>query len=472
MQRRRLLAELEHVAERRELAAGRAREQRERGAHRGRVGVVALVDQRDRRRRRGAARWRCAAALGRRGSRRAPAPPAAGSAPSAAAQAITPRLLLDPVAPGRADAVGDLGAVERHHDVAAGRVEPGVAQAGSGARAPRRSRSPGRSRPPRRARASRGGMRVVEVQMTAAPPGSRPPKISPLASAIAASRGEEAEMRGRDRRDHRDLRPHQAGERRDLAGRVHAELVDAVGRVARLARERERHAPVVVVAGGAGVGRRLGGERQAQRLLGAGLADAAGDRGDAGPGCARAPRGRARSAPHRVVDLDAAGRRRVDALPARGRPARPRPCRSASATKSWPSWCGPRSAMNSSPARDRARIDRDAARPTSRRARGRRSRPRARPRSRAARSCAALPAARRALRGPRAASSNGSTRSPTICPLSWPLPATTSTSPACSSLDRGADRGAPVADLDRRPGRPRGSRGGSPPGPRCAGCRR
>ena len=50
------------------------------------------------------------------------------------------------------------------------------------------------------------------------------------------------------------------------------------------------------------------------------------------------------------------------------------------------------------------------------------------------------------------ASSNGSTRSPTICPVSWPLPATTRTSPASSAADRGADRGPRGRRSRRAPG--------------------
>ena len=35
------------------------------------------------------------------------------------------------------------------------------------------------------------------------------------------------EMHRRDRGDHRDMRPHHRGQRRDLAGMVHADLEDA-----------------------------------------------------------------------------------------------------------------------------------------------------------------------------------------------------------------------------------------------------
>ena len=56
-------------------------------------------------------------------------------------------------------------------------------------------------------------------------------------------------MRG----DDRNVRAHQLGERRDLAGVVHADLEHRVFRARRTARERQRHAPVIVVGGGRGM---------------------------------------------------------------------------------------------------------------------------------------------------------------------------------------------------------------------------
>ena len=92
-----------------------------------------------------------------------------------------------------------------------------------------------------------------------------------------------------DRGDDRDVRPHQLDERRDLAGMVHADLEDAVARRRRHARQRQRHAPVVVERGRRIVDRALRRERARQHLLGAGLADAAGDGDDL---AAVAPRAR------------------------------------------------------------------------------------------------------------------------------------------------------------------------------------
>ena len=129
---------------------------------------------------------------------------------------------------------------------------------------------------------------------------------------------------------------------------VHADLEDAELRRLRHARQRQRHAPMVVVGFLRGV--RGAGVRQAQpqHLLGAGLARAAGDGDDAG--------------------IAAHARRPADALPApranlpRGS-ARRRPCRGdspwttsaaaapalkASPTKSWPSRSA-FSATNTSP---------------------------------------------------------------------------------------------------------------------------
>ena len=71
-----------------------------------------------------------------------------------------------------------------------------------------------------------------------------------------------------------------AGQRLDLAGMVHADLEHAVARLARQAGEADRHADMVVEARRAGRGRRLGRQHGAQRVLGAGLADRAGDAGD------------------------------------------------------------------------------------------------------------------------------------------------------------------------------------------------
>ena len=70
----------------------------------------------------------------------------------------------------------------------------------------------------------------------------------------------------------------QPRQRLDLPCMVHAQFEHAIGMAGRHPRQAERHAPMVVQVAGGGEGRVLGGKRGAQRLLGAGLANRAGDR--------------------------------------------------------------------------------------------------------------------------------------------------------------------------------------------------
>ena len=74
-----------------------------------------------------------------------------------------------------------------------------------------------------------------------------------MASAIFSSGAEIFQMHRLDGGDDRHMRAHQLGERRDLAGMVHADLEHGIFRVRRAARERQRHAPVIVVGGGRGM---------------------------------------------------------------------------------------------------------------------------------------------------------------------------------------------------------------------------
>ena len=89
-------------------------------------------------------------------------------------------------------------------------------------------------------------------------------------------RAEEFQMHRRDRGDDGDMRPHQPRQRLDLAGMVHAHLEHGIARARGTARQRQRHAPVIVVGGDRSVGLAAPRQREPQCLLGAGLADRAG----------------------------------------------------------------------------------------------------------------------------------------------------------------------------------------------------
>src|SRR6476659_285141 len=93
-----------------------------------------------------------------------------------------------------------------------------------------------------------------------------------------------------------------SGQRRDLAGVVHADLEDPVDGPARHPGERQRYSPMVVVGGHRGMGGRACRKGNAQRLLGGGLADAAGDRDDA----------RARPRPRGTAEGGERGKRVID----------------------------------------------------------------------------------------------------------------------------------------------------------------
>ncbi len=92
------------------------------------------------------------------------------------------------------------------------------------------------------------------------------------------------------------------GQRRDLARVVHADLEHAEGAVGRHARQRQRHAPVVVVGLLGRVRRPRQAQAVAQHLLGAGLADAAGDGNDAPVAAGARGAADAFQRPQRIVD--------------------------------------------------------------------------------------------------------------------------------------------------------------------------
>ena len=81
--------------------------------------------------------------------------------------------------------------------------------------------------------------------------------------------------------DRRDVRTHHHRQRRDLAGMVHADLEDAEAGRLRHARQRQRHAPMIVVGRSGRMGQALAFQDRAQGFLGSGLAHGARDRGDA-----------------------------------------------------------------------------------------------------------------------------------------------------------------------------------------------
>jgi hypothetical protein len=89
-------------------------------------------------------------------------------------------------------------------------------------------------------------------------------------------RAEEFQVHRLDRGDDRRMRARQPAQRLDLAAVIHSHLEHGIARILGTARQRERHAPMIVVGGVRGMRRAAGGERQPQRLLGAGLADRAG----------------------------------------------------------------------------------------------------------------------------------------------------------------------------------------------------
>jgi hypothetical protein len=93
-------------------------------------------------------------------------------------------------------------------------------------------------------------------------------------------RAEIFQMHRLDRRDDRDVRTHELGQRRDLAGMIHAHLEHRIARRLGAERERQRHAPMIVVGFGRGMRLPVARQREPQRLLGAGLADRAGDADD------------------------------------------------------------------------------------------------------------------------------------------------------------------------------------------------
>ena len=128
-------------------------------------------------------------------------------------------------------------------------------------------------------------MPIIAVEHSDAA-GFEPEKYFGLRIGDRLERGKKTEMSGLDRRDDRDVRPHNSGKNAYFARMVHAELKNPVSGSGRRPGQRQRRAPVIIEAACRGKSRAASGESKAQRLFGAGLADTAGNRNHPG---ARAP---------------------------------------------------------------------------------------------------------------------------------------------------------------------------------------
>src|SRR5260221_1053731 len=243
-------------------------------------------------------------------------------------------------------------------------------------------------------------------------------------------RGEIAEMRDLDRGDDGDMRPGDRAELGELAGMVHAELEDAEIRLARHCGRRQGPAPLIVEAADRGVGQALARQRNPQRLLGPGLADAPSDADD--PGMAAPPRRAAerRQGGQRIADdeqrriaSDAVGRLCDER---RGSPPRERVGDEGVAIEIRPLERDEEVAGGDGAAVDRHAGDGEVA---ACRAAGCRDEVAGGPQRAHGLICAKAATISRAT----VASSKGWTVSPTIWPVSWPLPAITRRSPLASS---------------------------------------
>ena len=153
------------------------------------------------------------------------------------------------------------------------------------------------------------------------------------------------------------MRAREPRQRLDLAGVVHAHFQHGIVRARRTARERQRHAPMIVVGSDRGVGFAVLRQRKPQRFLGAGLADRTGDADHLGVrACPRRGGERAQRGKHVGHDKK---RRIAPACRRAARRRRPRDRlwrRAPRRTNSWPSrrsarqrtlrrgrWCGCRS---------------------------------------------------------------------------------------------------------------------------------
>ena len=127
----------------------------------------------------------------------------------------------------------------------------------------------------RRARCSRSNCALSRLSTTA-PSDSRLSKISALASAIASMPAKNSRCTGSTVVMMATCGRTILTSAADFAGVIHPDLGDRKFRIGRAARQRQRHAPMIVERGGRGVGLALRAQNVQQRLLGRGLADRTG----------------------------------------------------------------------------------------------------------------------------------------------------------------------------------------------------
>src|SRR3954464_15284635 len=238
-------------------------------------------------------------------------------------------------------------------------------------------------------------------------------------------------MHRRDGGDHRDMRTNQLDQRRDLARMIHSDLEHAELCGPRHERKRERHAPVIIVGRGRCMGLALPAEHKPQRLLGRCLADRPGDGDDPGGRTRARGTGEIVQRPEHVRNNKQRRILRVCAgfLACHNRETGARLQRGLDelvAIAVLALDCEERLARL-----DRTGVDRKPAHALRQRARTRRAHgghhgvedP-----ERLGHATFSFSAAATA-----SWSLNGSIRSPTIWPLSWPFPATSKTSPGCKA---------------------------------------
>ena len=297
-------------------------------------------------------------------------------------------------------------------------------------------------------------------------------------------------MHRRDGGDHRDVRPGQPRQRRDLAGRVHADLDHREVARPRGIRASVSGTPQWLLKLFSAAWTRPCAPSAARSISLVPVLPTEPVTATTRPGSGPAPRGPSAAQPVEHVRHDEKRRVRRDALRATRRPApRPRPARAPRRRSRG------RRAPRSAPRRDRpaqacgCRSRRPRRPVAAARAAGRRhaasrvqsavaaGRPRPAPATpapppRSAAGHAPSPSSAATATLACSTSSKGRTSWPTIWPVSWPLPAISSASPGCSASTARQDRLGAVADLGRLGRAGPAPRRGSPPGPRCAGCRR